>query len=351
MAINWMDPFDKIMKILKMSQLLLHKSSSKCLIAVAFLLHFILNDISMIFGIINIFNVQTIEELSEGVGVIPLQFIACIRTIHFVCNKNRIQSMMKDVKELIEKDSWIAKQNGSELKKRVRQVVKVYKIFFATAIAEVIIGSLVPLFTHQIPLKMWFPYDYSKSEVLFWLTVAYQNIIGYCVVPITIVTEIIPIFFMSYLTGIIEELSDRIEKICEFKIVKIEPKSDLSENEKLVGRLKVAKPRKSQTKVEPKAGTSQMNDPKAGTSQMNEPKAGTSQTYREKHEKDENLEELLKCIGIQQKIKSLASDVDDVFGRIIWFQGFINTVVLCTAAFSLTIVRQKNFKHSRKPLS
>jgi 7tm Odorant receptor len=340
MAINWMEPLEKIIKLLKISGLWLNKSSSKCLITVAVLLHIIFVEIFLILCIIYLVNVQSIEDMTEAVGVIPLQFICCIRTIHFVLNKNKIQSMMKDVKELIEHESWIEKQNGSKLKQRIRQVVRTSQIFLAATMTGVIISSLVPLFTHQLPLKMWFPYDYSNNEVLFWMSVAYQVIASFCKVPITIMVEIIPIFFMSYLTGIIEELCERMGKICEVKIVKIvkvEPKSDLSENEKLVGRLNVGTMRKSQAKVAPKAGTSQMNEPKAGTSQMNEPKAGTSsQTFRDK--KDENLEELLKCIKIQQKVESLVTEVNDVFGRIIWFQGFISTIMLCFSAFSLTVV-------------
>jgi 7tm Odorant receptor len=353
MAINWMEPFDKIIKLLEMFGLWLDKSSSKCLIAVAVLLHVALNDLIVIFGIIYIVNVRTVEDLSDAVGVIPLMLISCIRTIHFAGNKNRIESMMKDMKELIEEDSWIENQNGSKLKKRIIKIGKIYKIFFASAMAEMIIGSLNPFFTHKLTIKMWIPYDYSNNETLFWLTVAYHNIAGYYIVPITIMTEIVPIYFMSYLTGIIEELSKRMEKICEVKIVKkvkIEPKSDLTE--KLVGRLNVATMRKSQAKVAPKAGTSQMIEPKAGTSRMIKPKAGTSRMIEPKQpEEDGNLEELLKCIKIQQKINRLAADVSDVFGRTIWFQAFINSFVLCTAAFSLTIVRTKTLKIREKPLS
>jgi 7tm Odorant receptor len=67
-----------------------------------------------------------------------------------------------------------------------------------------------------------------------------------------------------------------------------------------------------------------------------EPKAGTSQTFRDK--KDENLEELLKCIKIQQKTKNLVADVNDIFGRIIWFQGFMTSFILASSAFLITIV-------------
>jgi 7tm Odorant receptor len=328
MAINWMKPFNKLIKLLKILGLWLDKSSSKCSIAIAVILHVLFVEIFMIFGTINLINVQKIVNFFEGVGFISFYFMNCTKSLHFVYNKNKIESMMKGVKELIEHESWIEKQNEGKLKRRIKQVEAISKTFLTMAVTAIIMSSLIPFFTHKLPLKMWFPYDYSNNETLFWLTVAYQDIASYWVIPTMITFEIFPIFFMCYLTGIIEELSDRMEKVCGVKIVQVEPKSELSENEKLVGRLNVVTMRKKQIKVEPKAGTSQMN----------QPKPGTSLTYREIHEKDENLEELLKCIEIQQKIKNLIADVNNVYGKLIWFQGFINTIMLCMSVFSLTVV-------------
>jgi 7tm Odorant receptor len=315
MAINWMEPFDKITKVLKISGLWLQKSSPKCLITVAVLMHFLFLEVFVIFGIVYLVNFKNIEDFSVALGVVALLFVASIKSIYFVANKNKIQSMMKGLKELIEHETWIEKQNGGKLKKRIRQIYIISRMFVAVSMTSVFIGSLVPFFAHQLPLKMWFPYDYNNNDTLFWLIVAYQTIASCCFVPVMVVFEMIPVYFMSYLTGIIEELSDRMGKICYVKIVKVEPKSDLNENEKLVGRLKVATMRKSQVKVESKPGTSQM--------------------------KDKNQEELLKCIEIQQKIKGLVTEVNDVFGSMIWFHGFISSFVLCVISFTLTIVSLK----------
>jgi 7tm Odorant receptor len=238
------------------------------------------------------------------------------------------------------------------LKQRIRQAVIIYKLFLASAaMTTVIFGSITPFFTQLLPLKMWFPYDYRSNNASFWLSFGYQIISGYYVTLVLVSIFMIPIYIMCYLTGIIEELCDRLEKIDEVKIVKNETKSDLSENEKLVGRLKTAIKRRRQAKVEPKVETFQMkagmSQPMAGTSRMkvgtSQMKAGTSQMIQSKQEKDENLEELLKCIEIQQKIKSLTADFVDVFGKIIWLQGFTSTFILCTSAFSMTVVSLKTF--------
>jgi 7tm Odorant receptor len=340
MAINWMEPFDKITKVLKISGLWLEKGCSRHLVWIAIIVHLLCVEFFVVFGVVYLVNVQNIEDFAEALGVVPMYFVSCTKSIHFLYNKKNVESIMKRLKELIEHESWIEKQNGSKLKQRIRQIDRVYKTYLAAAMAGVLISSLVLVFAQKLPLKIQFPYDYSNNDILSWMSVAYQDIAGYYVVLVTVTIEIIPMYFMCYLTGITEELCDRIRKIAEVKIVSTKAKPNRDTCEELVNRLKITAVKKSQRKVEPKAGTSQMNELKAGTSQMNEPKPGTSQTFRDK--KDENLEELLKCIEIQQKIKSLVTEVNDVFGQSFWFQGFISTFVLCATAFSLTIVSLKS---------
>jgi 7tm Odorant receptor len=365
MAIDWMKPLDKVIKVLKFFGLWMEKSSSKILIAV--IVHLALVELSMILSVIYLSNVQSIEDFSEAVGVIPFHLSCCFRTLHILFNTSKIESIIKKMKELIEhENSWVEKQNGGKLKQRIRQAVMIYKLFLGAVMTAVFFGLVSTLFTSQLPLKMWFPYDYRSNKALFWLSFVYQVIEGFYAVLLSVSIVMIPIYIMFYLTGIIEELCDRMEKIDEVKIVEIEPKSDLSENEKMVGRLKTAIKRRRRAKVEPKvetfqmkagtskpkAGTSQMKagtrQPQAGTSQMkvgtSQMKAGTSQMIQSKQQKDENLEELLKCIEIQQKIKSLTVDFADVFGKIIWLQGFTSTCMLCTSAFSMTFVSLKTLK-------
>jgi predicted phage tail protein len=366
MAIDWMKPLDKVIKVPKFFGLWTGKSSSKISIAIAVIVHFALVELSMILSIVYFSNVQSIEDFSEDVGLVPFHLICCVRTLHILFNTSKIESIMQKTKELIEHENyWIEKQNGGKLKQRIRQAAMIYKLFLTSGMIAVFSGLLSALFTSQLPLKMWFPYDYRNNESSFWLTFLYQVIVGSYTVLLSVSLVMIPVYMMCYLTGLIEELCFRLEKIGEVKIVQVqEPKSDLTENEKLVGRIKTAMKRRRQAKVEPKAETFQMKavtsqmmagtfQMKAGTSQMmagtSQMMAGTSQTIYSKQEKDENLEELLKCIEIQQKVNSLTADFVDVFGKIIWLQGLFNTLILCTSTFSMTVVSLETFKKFENP--
>lgn len=59
-----------------------------------------------------------------------------------------------------------------------------------------------------------------------------------------------------------------------------------------------------------------------------------------KHGDKGNLKELTKCIEIQLKLEAFQIEIGNIFGRIIWAQGFMSTLILCTTSFSLTVVSQ-----------
>jgi hypothetical protein len=109
--------------------------------------------------------------------------------------------------------------------------------------------------------------------------------------PITVLIEVFPIFIISYLTGIVEELCERLEKIGDKKkLVKFETKTvNVLENL-------------------------------------------------------ENYKELVNCLKIHQKIVEMTSSLNKIFGKDFWFQGFISIFVLCTTSFTLTIVSEKSFE-------
>lgn len=72
MIINWMKKLNKYLKLLKISGFWLKKKSPKHLIVSAVIAHLIFVECYMIFGIIYVVNVESIEKFSEAVGVIPI---------------------------------------------------------------------------------------------------------------------------------------------------------------------------------------------------------------------------------------------------------------------------------------
>lgn len=54
---------------------------------------------------------------------------------------------------------------------------------------------------------------------------------------------------------------------------------------------------------------------------------------------DKRSKELTKCIAIHLKLKDLAADVSEIFGNVVWMDGFLSVILFCTALFASTVVR------------
>jgi hypothetical protein len=240
--------------------------------------------------------VKSVEEFSISIGMTPMFVVLMFKSTNFLANKARIQKLCKSLTSLIKEESWVEKQNGEKLKQRTNQIGIVVKILLTFSVYGASMCSLVAFFDHELPLKMWFPYDSQSNEFLFWLTVFYQVSGGIFMTPIAIFLDVAPVVFMSYLAGIMEELCERIGRICEFK-----------------------RSRRSSESIAMKLETIK------------------------RLQNMENYEEFVKCVKIHQKLLEISTNMNEIFGKDIWFQGFVSIFVLCTTSFSLTIVSRNPF--------
>lgn len=226
---------------------------------------------------------KNLEDFSEAVAIFPTMIGSFFKTVNFVYNKQKIEKCLQDLKELIESDHWMDNQKGVKLLRRINFIKNILKVIIVSAGVSYFLSLSVPIFNHEIPYKLWFPYDYRRNEIIFWATVAFEFFQGCIIAPVSIIVDIFPLFLISFLIGITEELSERL------KLIEGKPKS---QRKKL----------------------------------------------RNHEKKDEHLQELVKCIKIHLKVKNLAADVSDIFGKVIWMEGLLSVVLLCTASFTLTVV-------------
>jgi hypothetical protein len=219
-----------------------------------------------------------------------------------MCNEKKIQSLMTSLKGLIEDKDLIGTKNSKKLKKRVRQIDRIFKINLAVIITTCFLNYVLTFVVHRLPLKMWAPWTHDDDNgIIFWLTASYQLVDLSIAAPAMLIMDTLPIFFMTYATGLIEELT------CCLENVSIEP----------------------QKKIEKK---------RSG----NEPGPSHGKTIIKVQpivpREDEPLKALQKLIPIHVKIKTFVLDIQDLFGTIFFLQEFMSISILCTTAFALTLV-------------
>jgi 7tm Odorant receptor len=222
-----------------------------------------------------LFTVKELEEFSAAIATCPTLIGIFIKTINFIYKKDDIESLMNKLKKIVENNSRLEKSgNGQKLEGRIKQISKIFKSFLTVTVFSIFMEVFVPFSTHKQPLKLWFPFDHQQNEVVFWAVVVYEYLEGFIYAPVTIIMDTFPVFFISFVIGLIEELSKRLKNIG-------------------------------------KNSNTDKND-------------------------DRNLKELLECIELQLQLKALIKDIQDIFAKIIWAQGFMSSIIICTTSFTLT---------------
>lgn len=282
---DWLRVFRRPLRYLKFLGINYGDVSTKFQVVVLVFKHMFFVDFSLISTLMYFTTFKDLEDFSEAFGMLPTFVGEFLKTINFIFKKRQIELLMKSLQDLIEHDEWIETSKGRKLQRRIAQIDKIFKLFLIGVFLSLTFSSFVPFTSHKVPYKMWLPWDYNQNEIAFWVMAFYQVVIGFIVAPAVIILDTIPAFVMSFVTGLIEELNDRLEQIT---LNSIKKQIDGKSSRCLIDKF--------------------------------------------------SLDELEKCIVIQQKIKSLVKEIGDVFGAILWVQGFMSTLILCTTSFSLTVV-------------
>jgi hypothetical protein len=175
------------------------------------------------------------------------------------------------------------------IKRRIEFSYKAYKMLAFSAFSTCIAGALVPIFTHEIPYRFWFPFDVHGNLILFWVASLYQVMTSLLLAPIGMTLNILPVMFMSFATGLMEELEERFKNI----------------GSKLKTGSKMRSGNVKGVQVKSKTGSK---------------------------------EELNRCIEIHLKIREFVNQIQSHCALTFFIQWLMSSVILCSGVFALSQV-------------
>lgn len=204
-------PFEVCFKIFKVCGMWQDGNQSWAYFFLGYSAHIFFLDIYLISIFIYAFQTDNLIDFTEafGLGVINLaMFFKCVN--FFI----RIKSVMKSLESLKSLLELSAPRNfnssRSLLKTQVNFGYKVFKIFYAVIVVTCVSGIFPPFLEHKLPHQIWFPFDRSKSEIAFWtssiLTISISPYIG----SLDMAIDMLPVIFMTFAIGLIDELSERL---------------------------------------------------------------------------------------------------------------------------------------------
>lgn len=265
-------------------------------------LHFLFFDLNIASQIIYAINAEDLVDFTEAFALTVTVTTSMLKGFNFFFRIKSIKKSVETLESLLKFS--LSKKNNSrkQIDLQIEKVCHIFKMIWFSTCFACFIGVLIPLHYNHLPYKLWFPFNTDSGEVGFWIASYYLVLNSFVSCAITIALDMLPITFMAFAIGLINELSDSLSEFGKF-----ESKSK---------------------KVEQKPS-------KKETSFVGQQKLSTNVLAREIH----------KYIEIHIKIKEFVGEIHGNFETVIFFQGFMSSMILCTSAFSLTMVKCSLFEN------
>jgi hypothetical protein len=256
-----------------------------------FFIHFISIEVQIILQFVYTINALDLFDIVDAFGLLTVFSALCFKCINFFIKIRKIVKLVDMLKTLLDFSADQRHADRMHIRKQVTRIMKVMKIFISSAGIVCTSGIFIPFFTHELPLKIWIPVAIKENEIGFWIVSLFliYDCVFMCAVQIAL--DVLPVIFMSFAVGLLNELSARLSEI---------------------GKID--------------AGT-EFDGP------------GNMNKYlRERIKNYKTRKELVKCIEIHQKIKEFVIEIHDCFVISTFIQEFMSSLILCTCAFVLSVV-------------
>lgn len=274
------EAFTTLFKVTKYGGIWQDKSSTSAYRFYGVIWHFFASFLFTFLGFLYLFHFEDIQALSDCLSVTLTMFAYCIKIVNFIRNREKYLLLIRSLNEVIIKSEYDGNRNHQRIVNHIVRVKKIYVAFASAAIITIAFSGMIPIFNwkeHRLCYALYYPWiDYKHSDVLFIILEIYEmSTMVTAVVDITLDT--LPVVYMIFAVGLLEELSDRLENI------------DCSNEDN-------------------------------------------------KEENSQALKELLNCIKIHKEVKKYIADTEKCFATIIMTQGVMSSLILCTTLFSLSLV-------------
>jgi hypothetical protein len=243
---------------------------------------------------ISMVSIDNFSDLSDVLSIYCAYVSINIRVIILSMKWKDVYALLKELKILIEVSSTNYKNFGYKLDAKMEAYSNYFSLFVYACYFSVHLTPLGFLITailygkpFSVPYIMWMPFDYKNNVLGFAVTLFYQYLSPFLYCTVCVSSDMLPAYFFSAIAGLFEELEHRISLI--------EP--EFSEI----------------------------------MSELNQ------EAFNEFHERKLELE-LQNWVEIHRRILKMTKKVQEIFSPLIFVHTFVSSLVLCTTAYSMSVV-------------
>jgi hypothetical protein len=216
MSYNWLEVFDSPISFLKTTGAWIDQDTSKRKFVIAIVMHCILLDFTLVTQFVHLVTIGKLEEFAETFMMFASFLSVFVEHLSLIVGRKKIESLLEELNKLIS-IAEVDKKVEGKLKKRVSQISTIFKVNFGMIVLLAVPSAVYSILNSKLPYGTWSPYDFQTNQVAFWILASIQSV-GITTYLISICIEALPLFFISFMTGLVEELAEKIGSFLEDKI-------------------------------------------------------------------------------------------------------------------------------------
>ena len=159
-------------------------------------------------------NFSHIENLQDWVDIIRMYFIYWTLTakcFNFYIKIKKIKKCYKTLECILEETKDFGSRQHT--RKRANQIFKIHKIFWACSGLFCLSALVAVVVSHEMPYKLWFPFDTKTSEIGFWVASLYLVTNTFIASAMCVLFDIYPLVFICFAIGLVDELAERLNEV------------------------------------------------------------------------------------------------------------------------------------------
>lgn len=290
-------PFKLCFRVFKAAGMWQDGKQSWAYFFLGYLAHIVLIELYLVRQLIYVFQAEDLTDMADAVVLTSTYFSDALKGLVLVLNLKEIKNLVEALDNLLTFSDHDRFNERRHVRERVPFSFRIYKLHWSSAIVYCSSSIFVPIFSHRIPYKVWFPFSTEYNSISFWFASYFTVVDAFYASAIGASLDLLPVIFISFAIGLIEDLVERLSQIG----------SSLKKN-----------------CIEMKRAPTHL---------------GEDQLFRNK----ENVRELIKCIEVHKRIKDVVRDIQSIFSFSIIAQGLMSIIVLCNGAFTITVVSLLKF--------
>jgi 7tm Odorant receptor len=184
--------------------------------------HLLFCEVFIVLQIVYLFTTTNLDNFTELISNLLTFVRLSITSFYLLKERKAIEALIKEAQELAALIETEDEKSLQALNNRANQIKKMSMTNYGSGLIGLMTLTIITILTntigsrpYKIIFKLWLPFNYQNNAYCFSFVAIYELIVAIVTCPMSFTLDILPIFFFNVGAGLLEELGERLSKVCD----------------------------------------------------------------------------------------------------------------------------------------